>query len=209
VRQAREHAGAERFFLTVQGGAHQSLQALGRGRFQFQLTAALARRGQQPVLSAFQGKRLAGQPVGQGRRVLVRGLAETQRGTDLDAVVADRAAVPVVAPPRRRGHADLGRDGFHRCQRHVLGAARETALGLEQLEQHGKAQARGATLVAKQCAVGRAQCPAVLAVTSRPAGLIATPIGQCVAAAMISPPASMFPPEGPGSRPGAAPGSSL
>jgi len=164
-RQTREYGGAERLLLAVQGGAHQTLQALGRGRLQLQYPAALARRGQQPVVPALQGEHPAVESAGQGPRVLLRSLAEAEGGADLGAVVLDGPPLPGVAVPRRRGHADLGGDGLDRGQRHVLGAAREAALGLEQLEQHGKAQARRAALVAEQRAVGRAQGPAVTGVT--------------------------------------------
>ena len=130
-RQAREHGGAEHLFLAMQGGAHQPLQALGRRRLDVQRPAPLSRRGQQPVRPAPQGEHLALKPAGQGRRILLRGLAEAERGADLGAMVADCAAIPVIAAPRRRRHADLASNGIDGGKRHVLGTAWEASLGLE------------------------------------------------------------------------------
>ena len=112
------------------------------------------RSGQQPVRTAFKGERLDIQPAAEHLGVVQRGFTEAERRTDLGTVVLDGPAAPVVALPSGRGHADLARDCFDRGSGHVLRAAREAALSLEQLEQHGEAQARGTGLVAKQGAVG-------------------------------------------------------
>ncbi len=113
-------------------------------------------------MPAFQCERLPAEPAAQGRGVLVRCLAEAQGGADLGAMVFDGPAPPVIAGPGRNGHADLPGDGLDSDGGHVLGTAREMALSLEQLKQHGKPQPRRAALVAEQGAVGRAQRPAVV-----------------------------------------------
>ncbi len=81
-------------------------------------------------------------------------------------MVADCAAIPVIAAPRRRGYADLASNGIDGGKRHVLGTAWEASLGLEQLEQYGKSQACHAAFVAEQRAVGRTQRPAVVSVVA-------------------------------------------
>jgi len=83
--------------------------------------------------------------------------------------------VPIYAKssPGSCSHAGLVRHGLDRGGGHVLRAAREAALSLEQLEQHGEAQPRGAGLVAEQRALGGAQCPAAGGVTDRSVSVFA------------------------------------
>ena len=56
---------------------------------------------------------------------------------------------------------DLG-GGLNRSGGHVLGAAREAAVRLEQPEQHRESEPRGAALVAEQGTIGCAQRPTVV-----------------------------------------------
>jgi len=139
--------------------------------------------GQQPVRTPFKGERLAIQPTAERLGVVQRGFTKAERRTDLGTVVFDGPATPIVALPRDCCHADLARDGFDRGGRHVLRAAWKPALGLEQLEQHGKAQARGAGLVAEQRAVGGAQRPAVMGVAAGPVSHHASPCRSAPVAA--------------------------
>jgi hypothetical protein len=93
---------------------------------------------------------LIGQPVDQLVGILNTGLAEAERGADLDAVILDRAAAPVVRHVGFGWDADLAGQMRHDGSRHLMLAGRKTAFVAEKGEQRRESEASRARLVSQQ-----------------------------------------------------------
>jgi hypothetical protein len=115
-----------------------------------QLTAMRIHCCPNTIQGALMWHYLIGQPVDQLVGILNTGLAEAERGADLDVVILDRAAAPVVRHVGFGGDADLAGQMRHDGSRHLVLAGRKTAFVAEKGEQRRESEASRARLVSQQ-----------------------------------------------------------
>ena len=145
--------------MTGQGRANQALDALRGGRFETQLTAADIHGRPHAIQGTLVGHHLSGEPVDELVGILNTRLAETEGGANLDAVILDRAATPVVRDVGLGWDADLPGQMRHDGGRHFVLAGGKATFVAEKGEQRREPEASRARLIGQQGLIARLQRP--------------------------------------------------
>jgi hypothetical protein len=140
-------------------GPDEAVQPLGGGGLDAQVTTPLDYSLFEMVWASRGGHDLLSEPRDQRLAIVDRGFAETQVLANLCPVVLDRPPVPGILCPEVSRHADLLGDMVHDGEGDILRRPWERPSVLEELEEHGKAQARGAMFVLDQRPFSRENRP--------------------------------------------------
>jgi hypothetical protein len=145
--------------LALDRRSYEAVQPLGGRGFDAQVPTPLNHGLFELVEASCDGHDLLSEPGDQRLTIGDRGFAEAQVLANLRPVILDRPAVPGILRPEVRRHADLLGDMVHDGEGDILRCSWECAGVLEELEDHGKSQARGPMLVLDQRPFSRENRP--------------------------------------------------
>jgi hypothetical protein len=145
--------------LAMDRGPYEAIQPLGGGGLNVQVTTPLSHGLFELVEASRGGHDLLSEPGDQHLTIGDRGFAEAQVLANLRPVILDRPPVPGILHPEVSRHADLLGDMVYDGEGDILRRPWERPSVLEELEEHGKAQARGAMFVLDQRPFSRENRP--------------------------------------------------
>jgi hypothetical protein len=145
--------------LALDRRSYEAVQPLGGRGLDAQVTTTLDHGLFEMVWAPRGGCDLLREPCDQRLAIGDRGFAEAQVLANLRPVILDSPTVPGILRPCISRHADLLGDMVHDGEGDILRRPWESPGVLEELEEHGKSQARGSMLVLDQRPFSRENRP--------------------------------------------------
>ena len=146
--------------MGTDGRSHDPVNAIGRRRFDQQLTTARLKPRHQVIGNRAHHRRLIPKPIFERLGIGNSCLAIAEEGTDLGTMAFGGPPRQVQCIVRGGWNVDLLGDLIHHLPIDLRAVQREPATLAEEQQQHGEAQPVGMALDPDQCLFGRRQCPA-------------------------------------------------
>jgi hypothetical protein len=145
--------------MGMDGGSHNTFDAIGRRRFDRHLTAADLEARRKVIRDCTNHRRLISEPIFKRLGIGKRRFAIAEQAADLGTMTFGSPPRQVQRMVHGRWEVNLLRDRPHHLPVDLRVAQREPAALTEEQQQHGKAQPVGTALGRDRCVIGWRQGP--------------------------------------------------